>query len=168
MSRVRRQACSDMLNQELLKAIKSENKVLRQEQSFDIEKDFIVNNWQFFAETKGAVKGALFQYAPQTGTELLQVLGLPQAVIHKVKKEELVKAVMEMETSEVFKLFLQDVQDHGECVSYFVVSKRAIIMSNAMPLVVPGKFIHKFQSQGKLNDIYWQWADNMKGKLRLY
>lgn len=157
-----------MLNKELLQAIKSENKVLKQERNSDIEKDFIVNNWQFFAETKGAVKGALFQYHPKDGNELLHVMGMPQLAIHKVKKEVLVSAVMEMEGSEIFKKFLQDVKDKGECTAFFVVGKRAIIMSNAMPLVVPGKFIHKFQSQGKLNDIYWQWADNLKEKVRFY
>lgn len=163
-----RQADSYMLNRELIKAMRSEKKELAKEQSFSIEKDFIVNNWQFFAETKGAVKGALFQYNPQTGNELLQVLGLPQTAIHKVKKDDFVKSIMEMEGSVIFNLFLQDVQDKGEVTSFYVVNTKAIVMSNAIPLVVPGKFIHKFQSQGKLNDIYWQWADNLKGKVRLF
>ena len=51
-----------MLNTALIKAIKSESKVLQKEQQSELEKDFIVENWQFFAETKGAVKGAFLLY----------------------------------------------------------------------------------------------------------
>ena len=158
----------DMLNQELIKAIKSENKVLQKEHNFEIEKAFIVNNWQFFAETKGAVKGALFKYQPKNGNELMSAMGLLQVCFHKVPKETLIKAVMEMAGSEIFNMFLRDVQDKGECTSFFVVQKRALVVSNNMPLIVPGKSIHKFPSQGKLNDIYWQWADSLKERIRFY
>lgn len=157
-----------MLNTALIKAIKSETRELQKEQKLEIEKDFIVDNWQFFAETKGAVKGALLKVHPKNGNELMEALGIPQVCFHKVSKEALIKAVMELADSDIFELFLKDVQDKGECTSFFVVQKRAIAVSNSMPLVVPGKTIHKFPSQGKLNDIYWQWADNLKERIRFY
>lgn len=157
-----------MLNKELIAAIKSESKVLQKEQQSELEKDFIVENWQFFADTKGAVKGALFKAHPKNGNELMEALGISQVCFHKVPKELVVRAVMELSGTEVFKMFLKDVQDKGECTSFFVVQKRAMVISNSVPLVVPGKTIHKFPSQGKLNDIYWQWADNLKERIRFY
>ena len=156
-----------MIHSQLLKAVRNEQKVLTAEHSTSIEKDFIVNNWQFFAENKGAVKSALFQH-PNTGTELLQTLGLQNVTIHKVKKEVLVKSVIKMENSEIFTTFLEDVKTFRELTAFFVVSKKALVMSNNQILKVPGKFIHKLESNGNLPDIYWQWAEDLIGKVRFY
>ena len=73
-----------------------------------------------------------------------------------------------MEESEIFKTFLTDVKTYQELTAFFVVNKTALVMSNTVPLIVPGKFIHKFPSQGKLNDIYWQWAHLLLEKVRFY
>lgn len=154
--------------QAVMAATRSETKELQKENSDRIEKDFVVNNWQFFAENKGTVKGALFNGHPKTGTELLQGLGINNAVIHKVKKEVLLRSFINMEESEIFKTFLNDVKTYQELTAFFVVNKTALVMSNTVPLIAPGKFIHKFPSQGKLNDIYWQWAHILLEKVRFY
>lgn len=156
-----------MLPSQLFKAVNAEQKVLNEEHNTNIEKDFVVNNWSFFAESKGAVKSALFQH-PNTGTELLQTLGLQNVTIHKVKKDVLVKSVLKMENSEIFNKFLEEVKIFRELTVFFVVEKKALVMSNNQILKVPGKFIHKLESNGTLPDIYWQWAEDLAGKVRFY
>lgn len=151
----------------VMRATRSEAKELQKENEAKIEKDFVVNNWQFFAEDKGTVKSALFNH-PKNGTELLQTLGINNVVIHKVKKDVLLKSLIDTEKSEIFKQFLDDVKVYQEVTTFFVVNKTALAMSNIVPLTVPGTFIHKFPSQGKLNDIYWQWSHNLLGKVRFY
>lgn len=157
-----------MVNRALLKAVKSEMKVLNKEKENQKEVDFIVDNWQFFAEDKGTIKRALFSCHPNNGTELLQELGLMQVVTHKIKQDVLVKSVLRMEGSPLFEQFLRDVSTYSEVTSFFILGKRALVMSNSQILKVPGKFIHKFESQGQLKDIYWQWAEDILGKVMFY
>ena len=156
-----------MISSQLLKAVSDEQKVQSKEREVNVEKQFVVDNWEFFAEDKGAVKGALFQH-PKDGTELVQMLGLQNVVIRKIKKEVLVSALVKMDGSDVFKLFMKDVQDFREVTTFFVLGKRALVMSNSRVLKVPGKFTHKLESSGTLPDIYYIWADELKGKERFY
>ena len=164
---MRRGARSNMISSQLLKATRTELKTLDSDRGNQVEKDFILSNWQFFAEDKGAVKGALFQH-PKTGNELLQTLGIQNVTIHKVTKEALVKSVLKMEGSEIFNAFMEDVKVFKELTAIFIVSKRALMMSNNQVFNVPGKFMHKLESTGNLPDIYWQWAENLAGKVSFY
>lgn len=156
-----------MLAKQLVHAIHDEQKVLDKEKDLNIEKSFVIDNWQFFADNKGTVKGALFN-SPKSGTEMLQILGIQNVVIKKIKQDVLVKSVIRMEKSPVFESFLKDVQLYKEVTTFFVVGKKALVMSNNQILKVPGKFIHRFESQGALNDIYWMWSDDLLGKVRFY
>lgn len=156
-----------MISFQLLKAVSAEQKVSNKEHETDIEKQFVVDNWAFFAEDKGAVKGALFQH-PKDGTELVQTLGIQNMVIRKVKREVLVSALVKMDGSDIFKLFMKDVQDFREVTTFFVLGKRALVMSNSKILKVPGKFTHKLESSGTLPDIYYMWAEDLLGKERFY
>lgn len=152
------------MNTALMSAIASETKVLAEQSERNIEKAFIVDNWSLFSENRWAVK-QLYKEA-STADEMLMQLNV-NARVHKISKEDYTKALIDMENSEVFKTFLDDISQTGSGTSFFVVSKKAIAISNAYILSSRGKFIHKLPSEGKLNDIYYIKVENIGG-LQLY
>ena len=156
-----------MISAVLAKAIRDEQKALSKEKEVQKEKDFIMENWMFFAEEKGAVKSALFAH-PDNGNEVLQTLGLQNVVIKKVKNEDLVKSLLRMEKSVLLNKFFDEVKLYRELTVFFVTGKRALVMSNNQILKVPGRFCHKLESEGNLPDIYYMWAEDLKGKVTFY
>jgi hypothetical protein len=151
----------------LVKAIKEETKALSEQSEKQCEKDFILNNWKMFAESKSDIFATLKGNNYLTGTDILRHLGIYNVYIEKVSKAHLLAACYDFKNSKLQLSFEGKLKKDKSCTVFYIVNKSGIIVTNQYNLTRTDDFTHVIR-RDKQNDIFWSPIYSVKDTLVLY
>lgn len=157
-----------MQRDDLLIALAKEQRERIKSKNNREEVDFMLKNWQIFAESKSDIYAAIKGTINLKGSELCSLLGLGEVFVEKCKDCELLAFCYSSKGSKLYKKFITQVTLSKNCTIFFVAGKKAIVVSNKAQLTVDKDFNHRFPSLGSLSDIYWSPVANIAETMRVY
>lgn len=153
---------------QLLKAIQSETKALIESSTSKVETDFILKNWQVFAENKSQIYGCLKHQKNLTGQGLLDLLGLNNCYIERVSKQQLLAACYSFKDSDLYKTYMKYIQRSKSGTAFFIVYTSGIVVTNQFSLEKENMITHILKGNDKVNDLYWAPVKDVSDILRVY